>query len=68
LSEIPCLQKNFSLFDVYGSDEAFVTGSFGGLTPVTEIDGRVISESAPGKMTAKLQELYQKAIEEEVNK
>jgi len=68
MNNIPCHQKNFSLFDVYGSDEAFVTGSFGGLTPVTEIDGRVISDSSPGKMTAKLQELYQKAIEDEVNK
>ena len=66
--EIPCYQKNFSLFDVYGADEAFVTGSFGGLTPVTEIDGRVISESIPGKMTMKLQNLYQKTIEEEINK
>jgi len=67
-NKIPCHQKNFSLFDVYGSDEAFVTGSFGGLTPVTEIDGRVISDSAPGNLTRKLQNLYQKAIEEEVNK
>src|SRR6056297_1128265 len=61
-SKIPCHQKNFSLFDVYGSDEAFVTGSFGGLTPVTEIDGRVISESVPGEMTQKLQALYERAI------
>src|SRR6056297_2365548 len=66
MNNIPCHQKNFSLFDVYGSDEAFVTGSFGGLTPVTEIDGRVISDSAPGNLTRKLQNLYQKAIEEEI--
>ncbi|MGB6038182.1 MAG: aminotransferase class IV, partial [Cryomorphaceae bacterium] len=32
---ITCRQKDFSLFDVYGADEAFVTGTFGGLTPVT---------------------------------
>lgn len=68
MNNIPCLQKNFSLFDVYGADEAFVTGSFGGLTPVTEIDGRIISESTPGNMTGKLQILYQKAIEDEINK
>ncbi|MDZ7757756.1 aminotransferase class IV [Rhodohalobacter sp.] len=66
-SNIPSLQKNFSLFDVYGADEAFVTGSFGGLTPVTEIDGRVISDTIPGNLTGKLQSLYQKAIEDEVN-
>ncbi|HBX64871.1 MAG: aminotransferase class IV [Balneola sp.] len=65
---IPCYQKNFSLFDVYGADEAFVTGSFGGLTPVTEIDGRTISESGPGELTQRLQKLYEEAIEQGVNK
>lgn len=64
---IPCFQKNFSLFDVYGADEAFVTGSFGGLTPVTGIDGRTITESVPGTMTQRLQKLYEKAIEAKVN-
>lgn len=66
-SGIPCYQKNFSLFDVYGADEAFVTGSFGGLTPVTEVDGRTITDSVPGSMTQRLQQLYEKAIEEAVN-
>ncbi|WP_421773960.1 aminotransferase class IV [Gracilimonas sp.] len=66
-SGIPCYQKNFSLFDVYGADEAFVTGSFGGLTPVTEIDGRVISDSVPGTMTQRLHKLYDRAIENQVN-
>lgn len=65
---IPCYQKNFSLFDVYGADEAFVTGSFGGLTPVTKIDGRVISASVPGSMTQHLQKLYEQEIEAEVDK
>ena len=59
---IPCYQKNFSLFDVYGADEAFVTGSFGGLTPVTKIDGRVIGTGQPGPMAARLTELYQAEI------
>ncbi len=65
-NSIPCHQKNFSLFDVYGADEAFVTGSFGGITPVTEVDGRVISESLPGAITGLLQKLYKGAIEEAV--
>lgn len=64
---IPCLQKNFSLFDVYGADEAFVTGSFGGLTPVTSIDGRTISGSVPGTITGLLQNLYDGAIKEAVD-
>lgn len=65
-ADIPCYQKNFSLFDVYGADEAFVTGSFGGLTPVTEVDGRIISEDVPGNQTQQLQKLYQEKIEQAV--
>lgn len=63
-NNIPCYQKDFSLFDVYGADEAFVTGSFGGLTPVTKIDGRQISGSVPGTMTGLLQQLYEGKIED----
>ncbi|HKK40670.1 MAG TPA: aminotransferase class IV [Cryomorphaceae bacterium] len=64
---IACHQKDFSLFDVYGADEAFVTGTFGGLTPVTKIDGRTIGEGSYGAMTKKLHRLYQSLIKEEVN-
>ena len=61
-NEILCLQKNFSLFDVYGADEAFVTGTFGGLTPVTAVDGRTIGEGVFGPMTRRLEALYQDEI------
>lgn len=63
---IVCHQKDFSLFDVYGADEAFVTGTFGGLTPVTKIDGRVIGEKAFGDMTRQLSGLYNDLIEDAV--
>lgn len=65
---IPCYEKNFSLFDVYGADEAFVTGSFGGLTPVTHVDGREITKSVPAEMTRRLRELYGEAITLEIQK
>ena len=39
---IPVFEKQFSLYDVYGADEAFVTGTFAGLMPVREIDGRPV--------------------------
>ena len=48
-------EKNFLIEDVYGADEAFVTGTFAGIIPVIEIDGRKINI---GPMTKKLQELY----------
>lgn len=65
---IPCHQKNFSLFDVYGADEAFVTGTFGGLTPATKIDGRMIGSGKLGELTEDLQQKYKDLIEEEVRK
>lgn len=65
---ITCHQKNFSLFDVYGADEAFVTGTFGGLTPVTKVDGRIIGKGKRGEMTKDLQNKYEQLIEEEVKK
>ncbi len=51
-------QKNFSLFDVYGADEAFVTGTFAGITPVNEVDGRLIGDGKQRNMIRKLQDLY----------
>jgi branched-chain amino acid aminotransferase len=51
-------EKNFSLTDVYDADEAFVTGTFGGLTPVIEVDGRVIGPGGEGRMTRRLRQLY----------
>jgi len=63
---ITCREKDFSLFDVYGADEAFVTGTFGGLTPVVKIDGRIIGNGQPGKLTQRLSTLYNEAVENEV--
>jgi branched-chain amino acid aminotransferase len=59
---IPCYQKNFSLFDVYGADEAFVTGTFGGLTPVVAVDGRTIDRGEYGALTRRLSGLYEQEI------
>ncbi len=51
-------EKNFSLVDTYGADEAFLTGTFGAQTPVSHIDGRQIGESYPGPMTQKIRQWY----------
>jgi len=55
-------QKDFSLTDVYDADEAFVTGTFGGLTPVREVDGRVIGDGRPGPLTRQLSVLHEQEI------
>jgi branched-chain amino acid aminotransferase len=59
---IPALEKDFSLTDVYGADEAFVTGTFAGIAPVTEIDGRRLT-AARGPMVERLQRLYLELLE-----
>lgn len=58
---IPVLERNFSLTDVYGADEAFVTGTFAGVVPVTKIDGRDLTP-ARGPMVERLQGLYRDLI------
>ncbi len=60
-------QAPYSLDDVYAADEAFVTGTFGGLTPVTEVDGLSIGDGeVPGPMTRRLRGLYREAVAQEV--
>ncbi len=55
---IAARERNFSLTDVYGAEEAFVTGTFAGVVPVREIDGRVIGDGRRGPMVDWLQKLY----------
>ena len=62
---IPVFEKNFSLSEVYGSDEAFVTGTFAGLTPAVNIDGRTIGEGVRGDIVNRLQTLYLDMIDRE---
>ncbi|GAA0482345.1 D-amino acid aminotransferase [Parasphingorhabdus litoris] len=61
-NDIPVYEKNFSLTDVYGADEAFVTGTFAGVVPATEVDGRVLSKGR-GPMVERLQSLYKALVE-----
>ena len=56
-------QKDFSLTEVYGADEAFVTGTFAGLIPVRSVDGRRIGDGHRGPVTAALQSAYHAHID-----
>ena len=60
---IAAIEKDFSLTDVYGADEAFVTGTFAGIVPVREIDGRQLT--CRGPMVERLQRLYADRIEQD---
>jgi branched-chain amino acid aminotransferase len=61
---IPAIEKDFSLTDVYGADEAFVTGTFAGIVPVRETDGRKLT--CRGPMVERLQKLYAERIQRDV--
>ncbi len=55
-------ETNFTLNDVYNAQEAFVTGTFAGLVPVTEVDGRVIGEAGERPMIGRLQMAYRDLV------
>ena len=62
-NKIPIYEKNFSLVDVYSSQEAFITGTLGSLTQVTNIDDRLIGNVNHGwPVTEKLRKLYKDLI------
>ena len=61
-NDIPVVEKRFSLFDVYSADEAFITGTFAGTTPVREVDGRVLA-NLNGPMTQRLSGLYKALVD-----
>lgn len=62
---IPVHERNFSLVDTYGADEAFLTGTFGAQTPVSDIDGRQIGTGGMGPVTERLRGLYKDLIAQE---
>ncbi|MCL7409319.1 D-amino acid aminotransferase [Marivivens donghaensis] len=64
---IPVFEKNYSLVDTYGADEAFLTGTFGAQTPVSEIDGRQVGTGTMGPVTQCIRDLYKALIESEAN-
>ncbi len=64
-NDLPVYERNFSVAQTYGAEEAFVTGTFAGVTPVSEIDGRVIGAGKPGPVTHRLRNLYQTLVENE---
>ena len=51
---IPFVEKNISLTELYAADEVFCTGTMGELTPIMQIDGRSIPGTGGGQILQKL--------------
>ncbi len=62
-NSIPIYEKNFTLSDVYDCEEAFVTGTFGGVVPVNEIDGHELKVLGDNSIAALLQSYYNDLVE-----
>lgn len=59
-------ERNFSLYETYAADEAFLTGTFGAQTPVQEIDGRQIGTGQMGPVTERIRALYKALVTRQV--
>ncbi len=64
LLEIPSMEKNLSIAEMYTAEEMFTTGSMGGLSWVKEVDGRQIGDGKKGNICKKLQDFYMKSIDD----
>ena len=66
-NNIEVREVNFSLFDVYGADEAFVTGTFAGIIPVSKIEDRILKSTSSDSLVNQIRFLYNKHIKENIN-
>ena len=57
---LKAVEKPFSLFDIWAADEAFITGTAAEIGPVVDVDGRLIGDGKPGKVTKQIQAWYRK--------
>ena len=64
-NDIPVREKNFSLYEAYGADEAFLTGTFGAQTPVSKIDGKPIG-TGERPLTTRIRALYEDLVARDV--
>ncbi len=55
---IKASEPNLTRYDLFNADECFLTGTGAEIVPVVKIDGRVIGDGKPGKITRMLEEAY----------
>ncbi|MDH2092132.1 D-amino-acid transaminase [Rhizobium pusense] len=57
-AQMEVIERNFTIEEAQGADEAFITGASAFVMPVVEIDGATIGTGAPGQIAARLREIY----------
>ena len=67
LNNIPCLEEDFTFDDIINCDEAFVTGTFAGIIPVSKIEHRNLKSTNSDSIVNKIRLLYNKHIQEKIN-
>ncbi|MCJ2554812.1 MAG: branched-chain-amino-acid transaminase [Candidatus Thermoplasmatota archaeon] len=55
-------ERFFTLYDVYGADEAFITGTAAEIAPVVRVDDRVIGDGKPGRITKQITARYRDLV------
>lgn len=56
--KIPVVEERFTRDEVYIADEVFLTGTAAEITPIKEVDGRIIGNGTPGAITRKIQKQF----------
>ncbi len=62
------IEKRITREELYTADEVFLTGTAAEITPVVDIDGRVIGDGKPGPITLKIRNYYMDIVHGKVDK
>ena len=66
-NNIVCLEKDFSFEEIENCDEAFVTGTFAGIIPVSRIENRTLNSINSDSLVNKIRTLYNKYINDYID-
>ena len=66
-NNIQCNETNFTFEDIKNCDEAFVTGTFAGVVPVAQLEGKKLNTINSSSMVNKIRELYNQKIEDYIS-
>tara|TARA_B100000212_G_scaffold264948_1_gene204508 strand:- start:9141 stop:10064 length:924 start_codon:yes stop_codon:yes gene_type:complete len=65
-NDISCFEKDFNFEEIKNCDEAFVTGTFAGIIPVSRIEDKKLSSTRSNSLTNHLRDLYNKHIQDNI--